>query len=578
MDNLSNSPADAAYGRALAAFQEKSYDVARRWAVEALAHNRQHAGARALMARLDTVRSAVSPFQGPAPGSEVVSTDPTVLISRASRSPTVSEGIEPTVMVRREDMNRRPTDTDPRVTFPPLPPPRSGGHSTSEPTIVAQSKAKSGSSRPKSSSFSLGAALQSLGERLQGGGDRRQRSSSTKRTASTGSVLSTPLGRGAMIALGTVVVGAFLVWILVAMVRWISPANQLLTITPPTGGTVRAPGIECGSGGNDCSAPFSTGDTVELTPVADKGYVFSGYTGSCAPTGRVLMSEARTCGVTFGHPEGAAPPPTFRLTISKPVGGTIVGNGGILCGSNGSTCSADIPSGLPVSLKAESDDGFEWQQFTGDCPSTGEMTMTSAKMCGATFIKSAVPINQVRPPSAVDNRPPRPKPSAPIAVAPAPIATPGPSPTKQNTSTGLPPAPVPTTATPDKPAPPPKSADDHAKEEIGQLVTNYCAAMQTLKPDAVRRLFHLDNERELKAQFKEYKSLSCKITSPPDFDRLDSRAAGGAQLKFGVKQAIKMSSGGAPSEQEATVTMVVSRKDFESPWLIDRVSYEVKPK
>jgi hypothetical protein len=49
-------------------------------------------------------------------------------------------------------------------------------------------------------------------------------------------------------------------------------------------------------------------------------------------------------------------------------------------------------------------------------------------------------------------------------------------------------------------------------------------------------------------------------------------------LKFGVKQAIKMSSGGAPSEQEATVTMVVSRKDFESPWLIDRVSYEVKPK
>ena len=119
MDNPSNSPADAAYGRALAAFQEKSYDVARRWAVEALAHNRQHAGARALMARLDAARSAVSPFQGPAPGSEVISTDPTVLISRASNSQAPSDTIEPTVMVRRDDLGRRPADTDPRVAFPP---------------------------------------------------------------------------------------------------------------------------------------------------------------------------------------------------------------------------------------------------------------------------------------------------------------------------------------------------------------------------------------------------------------------------------------------------------------------------
>jgi hypothetical protein len=65
VDNPSNSPADAAYGRALAAFQEKSYDVARRWAVEALAHNRQHAGARALMARLDAARFRGQSISGP---------------------------------------------------------------------------------------------------------------------------------------------------------------------------------------------------------------------------------------------------------------------------------------------------------------------------------------------------------------------------------------------------------------------------------------------------------------------------------------------------------------------------------
>jgi len=577
VDNLSNSPADAAYGRALAAFQEKSYDVARRWAVEALAHNRQHAGARALMARLDTVRSTASPFQGPAPGSEVVSTDPTVLISRASRSPTVSEGIEPTVMVRREDMNRRPTDTDPRVTFPPLPPPRSGGHSTSEPTIIAQAKAKSGSSRPKSS-FSLGAALQSLGERLQGGRGGQHRSSSTRRTAS-GSALSTPAARGAMIALGTVIVGALLVWVLFAMVRWVWPAGQLLAITKPVGGTVKGPGIECGTGGIRCSTSVRTGEPIELDAQPDKDYVFSGYTGDCAPAGRTSMTEPRTCGATFDPVAKPQPAVAFRLTISKPEGGTIVGNGGIYCGTNGSMCTADIPSGMPVSLKAESDDGYSFQQFTGECPSTGELTMTTAKTCGASFMKSSTPMN-APPRPQVANNPPRPKPqTTTVATPPGPvIAPPGPSPTKPGQGSGTSASPPTAPTDPGKPAAAPISAEEHAKQEIGQLVKNYCVALETLKPEAVRRLYHVDNERELKAKFKEYKSLSCKITSPAEFDRLDAGPAGAAQLKFGMKQAIKMSSGGAPAEQETIVTMLVSRKDFQSPWLIDRLSHEVKPK
>jgi hypothetical protein len=45
-----------------------------------------------------------------------------------------------------------------------------------------------------------------------------------------------------------------------------------------------------------------------------------------------------------------------------------------------------------------------------------------------------------------------------------------------------------------------------------------------------------------------------------------------------MKQVVKMASGGAPETVETTVTMVVSRKDFQSPWLVDRVEHEVKPK
>ena len=580
MDNPSNSPADAAYGRALAAFQEKSYDVARRWAVEALAHNRQHAGARALMTRLDAARSGASPFQGSAAGSEVISTDPTVLISRASGSQPMSDAVEPTVMVRRDDLSRRPADTDPRVTFPPLPPNRSGGRSTSEPTMIAQPRGKSTSSRQKTS-FSLGGWLQSLGERLQRGKDRQYRSSSA-RTATTESVLSTPAARGAVLALGTVVVGALLVWILMATFRSIWPAGQLLTITKPVGGTIKGPGIECGTSGTRCSTAVTTGEVIELDPQPDKDYVFSGYTGDCAPVGRTSMTEPRTCGATFDRVAAPIAAATFRLTITKPEGGTVVGNGGIYCGTNGSICTADIPSGVPVSLKADADDGYSFQQFTLDCPSTGEMTMTAAKTCGASFMKSLSPLNSAppRPPAATNQ--PRPKPPAATTAAPPSVTVPpGPSPTKPNPSGSQ--GPTPTGATiaptdPGKPAAAPKTAEEHAKEEIGQLVKNYCTALGTLKPESVRRLFHRDNERDFKALFKEYKGLKCTITSPPEYDRIDASPAGGAQLKFGMKQAIQMASGGAPKEQETIVTMVVSRKDFQSDWLIDRVSHEMKPK
>ena len=385
-----------------------------------------------------------------------------------------------------------------------------------------------------------------------------------------------------MLAVGTVVVGALLVWMLYAGIRWAFPPGQLLTITKPTNGTIVGPGIECGTGGSRCSTSVKSGESVELDTRPDKEYVFSGYTGDCAPAGRTSMTEPRTCGAVFDRVAAPAATATFRLSITKPEGGTVVGNGGIYCGTNGSMCTADIPSGVPVSLKAESDDGFSFQQFTGDCPSTGEMTMTSTKTCGASFVKSLSPMNANpgRPPAADDVPRPRPRPAPPAAPTPSPAAVvnPAPSPTKPNPSGGTPTTPAPTPSDPGKPAAAPKTAEEHAKDEIGQLVKNYCTALNTMKAEAIRQLFHLDNVRELKAKFKEYKSLKCTLTSQPEYDRLDAGPAGAAQLKFGMKQAIKMSSGGAPSEQETTVTMLVSRKDFQSPWLIDRVEHEVKPK
>jgi hypothetical protein len=574
VEHPSNPRADAAYDRALAAYRDKSYDVARRWIAEALAHNKQHAAARALLGRLDASRPAMGAFEDTSSGPEVISTDPTVLISRASHSEPKTGPIDPTVLVSRDHLRPRLDDTDSGRLAPgrPVAPP------VSEPTVMAPAARARPSSRPSKKGFSLGASLQSLGERLQGGGRRPRPSDPPRAGATKGSGISSPGARGALLAIATVAVGAVLVMAVLLMVRWVWPPGQLLTITKPVGGTIVGPGIECGTGGSRCSNAIATGEPIGLETRPDKDYVFSGFTGDCAPAGRTAMTESRTCGANFDPVARLSGPTTFRLTIIKPEGGTIVGAGGILCGVNGSTCSADVPSGAPVTLRADAADGFAWQQFTGDCPSTGETTMTSAKTCGAMFIPSGAPINRgvvAAPPAG-----PRPV-SRPTQVAPPPVVATNPQPPVPTNPTGSQgPAPTATTAPtlPDKPAAAPITAEEHAKQEIAQLVKNYCAALATLRPERVRSLFHLDNERLLRDQYREYKSLKCTVSSPPEYDRLDASAAGAAQLKVGLKQAVEMRSGGAPKDHDFIVTMVVSRREFQSPWLIDRVLFEPKPK
>jgi len=563
--------AEGAYDRALAAFQEKSYEVARRWALEALAYDRQHSGARALLGRLDAARKSASPFQSSGPGSEVVSTDPTVLISRASQ-PAAAESIDPTVMIRRDDP-RRPAETDARPAPPPLT--RSTPRPAADPTVIGPPKNRAPSRT--ASSFSVGAALQSLGSRLQGLG----RSSAGRSQATAGSWFSTPGARGALIAVATVAVGVLLVWGLFLTVRWFFPAGQQLTIAKPTGGTIVGPGIECGTGGSRCSTRVASGEPVELEARPDKDYVYSGFTGDCAPTGRLLMTQARNCGAIFERVTAPSGPVTFTLTITKPEGGTVIAAGGILCGTLGSTCSAEIPSGQPVTLTARADDGYTWDHFTGDCPSTGDTTMTSAKTCSATFTKTTTTVANVGP-RTTPTSPPPPRRQAAPPVVPVPAPPPQPTPTNPSGSQGSTPTTAGSSSTdPSKPVAPPISADDHAKQEIQALVKSYCAALQTLKVDAVKSLYNQNNEPDrLKEQLREYKSLKCVLApDPPEWVTLDSSEAGGvAKLKFGMKRVIQMGSGGAPKDYETIVTMVVSRKNFQSRWLIDRATHEEKPK
>ncbi len=102
--------------------------------------------------------------------------------------------------------------------------------------------------------------------------------------------------------------------------------------------------------------------------------------------------------------------------------------------------------------------------------------------------------------------------------------------------------------------------------------------METLRPEKVREWFPLAPQDELRELFRQYKTLKCTLPVPLEYDRLDAGPAGVAQVKYEMKQVIQMKSGGAPQKYETIVRMTVSRLKFQSPWFIDRMRAEEKPK
>ena len=102
----------------------------------------------------------------------------------------------------------------------------------------------------------------------------------------------------------------------------------------------------------------------------------------------------------------------------------------------------------------------------------------------------------------------------------------------------------------DKPPPPPESEEDHAKKEIAQLVKDYCAELETMKPARDPQDLPAVDQRTLREQFRQYKSLKCTLTGPPEYDRIDVKGAGGAQLKVGMKQAIADTSRGRTADRQ----------------------------
>jgi len=168
-----------------------------------------------------------------------------------------------------------------------------------------------------------------------------------------------------------------------------TPTSFSLSVTKAGSGTgtvTSSPsGISCGS---TCTANYSSGSSVTLTPAAASGSTFAGWSGACTGTGActVSMTAARSVTATFNSSAT-----TFALTVTKAGtgSGTVTSSpAGISCGG---TCSANFSSGTSVTLSSAAASGSTFAGWSGACTGTGTCTvsMTAARAVTATYNSSS---------------------------------------------------------------------------------------------------------------------------------------------------------------------------------------------
>jgi hypothetical protein len=366
-----------------------------------------------------------------------------------------------------------------------------------------------------------------------------------------------------------------------AMSGGLPASNLLLTITKPVGGTVLAPGITCGTRGSDCSVSRPKGDPIELTPQADAGFTFVGYTGDCAPSGRTIMNAARTCGATFVKSDDA--PDTTKgatqvMTIAPvPTHGTLEGVD-IICGSKGSVCSANYPEGVPVEFHPTPDEGYTFMGFVGDCVPLGHTQMNAPRTCSATFSLTSEVSNAQPPKIPTGGRRASGAPSPAPAVAPptehGPDATP-PTGTRPETSgkQGSPAVPAPATG----PVAPPKTDEEFAKDRIQETLKALCDAEEALDPERVRQVFPKAPMDAYRAQLNpsKYRSVQCKFG---DVVYVSLDAPGGKATVQAPKKVVYQFTilTEKPKTDELNATIWLVRLGTRTQWVIEKATYKQK--
>jgi serine/threonine protein kinase len=461
-----DSRADVAYQKSLALYSEGAHDAARRCAIEALAEDPEHEGARTFV-------------------SQRFGTNVWRPVTRSAADPYTASG--PTFL-------------------------RTGSHPVGTMTADAETVLSTSSYRSGSS------ARQQTGPRNR-------------------------YGKGVLIA-GIVTLSAVIVGIAVLVGSLFWRPGPVLTITKPEGGTISGRGINCGTGGNDCTAQLAKGAFVDLEAQPDEGFTFAAFTGACAPRGRTTLTEAQTCGATFTKIPEAPPVPVVTLTIVPATGGTIIGDG-ITCGTMGNECQAQIPQGQLVTLKHYADAEFTFKGFSGDCARSGAVMMNQARRCGVLFVRdraASASNSGGTPPPNSGSAGGRSRPGAGSASGVAGgAATVGAGSSGKmsvdpidSRDTSRPAAPEETRVGNDgKEVPAVLTPEAIAKEDIQTLLEAYRKAYESRDVERIKRVYPAAPASNLSYFFKQVKSLEYKYTGPPEFVDLNP-ALGDATVKIGA--------------------------------------------
>jgi hypothetical protein len=395
------------------------------------------------------------------------------------------------------------------------------------------------------------------------------------------------------------------------------PNTFTLTVLKPTGGTLTGSGITCGTGGTSCSTSVKDGQIVELRADADEGYTFAGYTLDCAPSGRLEMKAAHSCGARFERAAGssaagstAADGRRWTLTLTPPENGTIVTLEGHECGPRKKACTVDVLEGTIVSLEVMPEPGFRVQSYTGDCVD-GTANMTQARNCGVALVKGDGPSLAPTPrtssaapagpgaPRVTRNEPTptpaQPRPEQSVATATPPAASPERAPQRAETAPASEPPAAAHPAAPPSPRPGPsneppapvrtaagregdkEAAEKIANADIQRVLKAYRSAYERMDIPALKRLQPGINVASHELQFRDLKTVKYTFGGDPQIEDLDVEV-GRARALVDLKTENEQKSGKKQKPLEGKATYLLKRIGEGKDWEIVEVRYAMNAK
>lgn len=386
----------------------------------------------------------------------------------------------------------------------------------------------------------------------------------------------------------------------VVVVSWItSDTGYALEVDKPTGGSLFGRYIRCGTIGSSCRATVAHGEVVELQAQADEDHVFAGYTGDCAPAGRLLMDRPRTCGATF-EPRPGFVAARHVLTVTPPSDGTLYSmEADIACGTDGTRCAAEVPHGTAIRLDVSPDAGFDLEQFTGACAQDGTTMMTEPRTCGAVFrrsVQASVPLSTPLSGSAASspgriggqaresgNTAAGSAGSTPTAVIDASAGTAPP----EIPAVRLDESPRVVTERAEAPAPvtPPvtgpgaaagaglsRSPTEIAHDEITRTLNTYRDAYSRMDVQAMKGMHPSMDVGRFESQFRDLRGVGYTFAGPPEFADLDLRS-GTVTAVVGVTIVMDYKAGGKQKPMEHKGTYHLKRVEESARWTIESITY-----